>query len=517
MQLLISELEQTHPHYDPVVSNSNGVELRALETYSNFHSGGRHFEKNKDRYLRRRPIDMQPGGSNHRNAKLSCAYYTPHAGGIGDNMCGTALQYPPTISVASAVNAKNAEKIKYWLDLNQSIDGKRSDARSLGWALLNQLIIHKRAYLVVNFPTGKDATFTSLCAKDVDDWQLDEDGNYEWIRTHCVDLIRSKGDYAPQDTEQHTWTFYTDEDTTEYTAKRKIGEGWPEKALATAGTPMPHGLGELPIFPIEVEDNFWVMDRLFSTAHAYFNREASRAFAIDTGAMALPIVKTNKDLNSLVTSNGVAIKLGLDDDFLWRSPDSGIYGALKDDCDYLLGNLYSALNQMALAAAGQSGNPRQSGTAKTADGASIKAFLSLLCAPVMTAFRNAVKAVQKYRDEEDLEIEVHGMTAFDVQSIELEINRCSTFCMIPNAPAEAKAQSVLKAVRAYMPDISQEAKDKIQQQLDEMPEVEAAPAGAPGITNATTGRPQGFAPGQVSQKFTKAAITQQKQVSQTVA
>ena len=69
----------------------------------------------------------------------------------------------------------------------------------MGWALLQSLIIHKRAYVVVNFPyvdsdehSADDATYTALGAPEVDDWQKNDKGEYDWVRTHCVDLTRSK-------------------------------------------------------------------------------------------------------------------------------------------------------------------------------------------------------------------------------------------------------------------------------------------------------------------------------------
>lgn len=500
MNLPISELEQCHPDYDPIVANG----LCALQTYSDFYSGGRKFEAHKNKYLRSRPIETAQGANGaYRQGRLDCAYYTPHCGGIGDNLAGTALQYPPTIELKTTDEARAS----YYRGLNSNIDGLGGDSRSLAWCLLNSLIVHRRAYVAVNFPAGSDnARFTGLDAKDVDDWECDDGGELVWLRTHSIDTTRSKGPYSPKDTEKHTWTFYTATETTEYIATRPLGGIFPPEAVALGQEPVPHGLGVVPIFPIEVEENFWVMDRLFSTARAYFNREASRSFSIDTGALALPVIKTKLPISNIVTSSGFCIKIDPADDFFWRSPDGAIYAATQADCEYLLGNLYGALNQMALTAAGQSGNPRQSGTAKTADAAAIKAFLSLLCAPVMAGLRKALKAVQAFRDDDDLPVEIHGMTNFDVQSIELEINRCMIFTAIPGMPPTARKESMRRAIRAYLPDLDEDTIEDINEELDKIPEMPppvaiGANSGAATVLNSTTGRPQGFAPGQVSQQF----------------
>src|SRR6185312_6560802 len=359
MNIPIKQLEQTNALYDPIVGEGPAGPLRALETYADFYRGGRSFELNKNRYLRSRPIETVGVNNNYRKNRLAAAYYTPHAGGIGANLCGTALQFPPTFQVRIGDGEKPDARADYYHGLNVNLDGRGNNPRSVTWTLLESIIKHRRAYIVVNFPNdadgtpSEDATFSPLSAKEVDDWQTDENGRYDWVRTHCVDLVRST-QFGPQDTERHTWTFYTDTATTEYIAERPIGAtSFPSDAgepVATGQPPVPHGLGEVPVYPIDVEDDFWVMDRLYSTANAYFNREASRSFAIDSGALSLPVVKTDKDVSSIAMAQGFCIKLGVGDDFKYASPDAGIYGAVKDDCEYLLNNLYSALNQMALTA-----------------------------------------------------------------------------------------------------------------------------------------------------------------------
>src|SRR5579864_205580 len=189
MPLSITDLETTNPHYNPIISRpdkTSGAVLRALETYSDFYRGGRHFELNKDKYLRRRPIENEAGAEGYRQNRLAASYYTPHAGGIGDNLCGTALQFPPRIGVKKDGEADDP-RAEYWEGLNHDIDGKGTDTRAFAWCLLSNLIMHKRAYIVVNFPEEAEdknaATFSALSAKEVDDWQYDDDGKLEWVRT----------------------------------------------------------------------------------------------------------------------------------------------------------------------------------------------------------------------------------------------------------------------------------------------------------------------------------------------
>ncbi len=302
-----------------------------------------------------------------------------------------------------------------------------------------------------------------------------------------------------------------DENTVEFQATRPAGAKiWPSDMPPLEGKTEAHGLGFCPVFPIEVEENFWVMDRLYSTANAFFNREATRSFAIDTGALTLPVVKTNRDIMKLVIAAGMCIKLNADsnEDFKFASQDEGIYKAQQDDCEYLLGNLYGALNQMALQAANKD---RMSGTKATEDKAPIKSFLSLLCTPIISALRKAVKANQKYRGEEDMIIMTSGMDKFDVQSIELSINRTATLQSIPGIPDTWRKEDIKKMVRTVHPEMDKDTWAKGEKELEEadLPVVGSkqdmvmGAQGNPTMQNGTTGRPQGFSPDQISQASTK--------------
>ena len=117
--MLISDLEKTNVEYNPVVGTAGGVDgslkLYALTTYSDFYSGGRKFEANKKQYLRTK----NALGTDSLDLRLmSCSYFTPHCGGIGDNLCGSGMQYPPTIEVLS-----DDDRAYYWRDLNENMDG----------------------------------------------------------------------------------------------------------------------------------------------------------------------------------------------------------------------------------------------------------------------------------------------------------------------------------------------------------------------------------------------------------
>lgn len=460
-EILVSSLARCHPDY-------SGEDIECAQ---DLYEGGKAFESRKDRYLRVRGIEQSAGGAGYRKARLACAYYTPHAGGIIDNLIGSVLQAPPKIEITKGDDPRAA----YWTNLNSDCDGRGRDLRTLTQSRLKGMMLFRRAYIYLERPsfvdsdleTAKklgayDIRIKALDAADVDDWEHDDDGNLLWVRVHAVEQTRS-APYAGIDTERHTWTFIDAAGRREYVAARQIKNGrvaaWKKESTAAGGDLEAHGFSILPVIPIDIERGFVVLDRLKSTILAHFNRESSREFALDTGALNLPIIKTDRDVANLMMSELSAIKLGATngEDFFFRSPDAAIFNALKEDCDYLLGNLYSAIHAMALRAASQQENARQSGVAKFRDQGPMEVLMSLFAAPLVDAFEKVVRIIADMRQETELGIRVSGLDRFDIQSMELEINKATEFInvpgMMPTAKREAAKEVALKYLAKSSPEI----------------------------------------------------------------
>ena len=557
--LPVKQLLLCHPEYSPAQMCRHG----------DLYAGGQAFESRKHLYLRTKAIENNgPSGQAYRRARLDCAAYTPHVSGVIDNLTGAALQAPPTIDVVD----HNDERAKYWTDLVTNCDGRGRDLRSTACTRLRQLMVHKRAYWLLERPSlnegndlaavkksgSLDVRIRELNACDVDDWECDDDGNLLWVRIHAVECTRHG--ISPMDQERHTWTFIDSTHIVEYEATRKAkAKTWEKDATARRLEPRKHGIGALPVIRIEVDDGFWVMDRLESTILAFFNREASREFALDMGALNLPIIKTEKDVASIVMSEMAALKLNPVDSFEFASPNTQVYQALKEDCEYLLGNMYSAIHAMALRAASQQENARQSGVAKYRDQGPMEVLLSLFAAPLKDALEKSVRIIAKLRNEEALKPAVKGLDRFDVQSTENELNKTKSFVDIsgqfepakryalaelftkvfPGAPSEVKAE-VGRAAKEQQPQPSAfidvvgklplalqqlalarqrfietgdtARAEKVGRKMDELlaglalddaPAAPSVPAPNTAIRNVKTQEPQGFGKAQTQMSYTR--------------
>lgn len=497
----VKDLEKTHPDYRPDL----------LRKYHDFFHGGDDFERNKKAYMRPRMIEQS--NEAYKNARAACYHYNPTVAGVLDDLCGQALTSPPRIEVKDTNDARAA----YWLTLNKNIDGEGRDLRAQAASRFTEICVHHRAYLTIDFPDSDDvyaasldqqkksgavnARICALDAKDVDDWEYDEDGNLIWARSHVIEHLRDSM-FGPRTRERHIWGFFTIDSVVEYSATKRIDEkSWPDKAVAIRSEIKRHSLGALPIIPIEVPADKWPMDQMFSTALALFNREGSREFALDSGALALPVYKgETKPANVTLTESG-CIYVEPNGDFFWRSPDGAVYSALKDSAADLREALLNTLQAMAQKASNQSQNARQSGNAKVEDKAALKNLLSMLSAPIIDAYERALYLIATLRNEaDDLAPKFVGMDKYDSQSIELEINRTNAYCMIPGQIPEAQLYSCQQLFKEVYP----EAPPDVVKQIESAKPQAAIPQGGgdPSIRNSKTGSAAGFSSDQMRGQMT---------------
>jgi len=491
----VSELLITHPDYS----------VEKLTLYQDLYEGGERFEKNKNKYLRRRDLEKTslPGGRKLREARLESASYTQHVTGITDYLLAATMQAEPAILASGPEN-----KIAYYNSLNENADGKGNDLPSVVRARLLEAMVQFRSSFSIVFPDDDtqytdlgaqreagalDARLTGLDAREIDDWEFDDDGNLLWVRIHTVCFKRSTA-FGPRDTEVHYWTFITPMYKQVFEARRSLEDAkhdkWPTDAVAVAADPVLHSLGALPVVPLELPCGLHLLARLAFPALSLFNREASEDFALDTSAYALPVIKSQKDLGQVVMSEMAGLKLDPTDDFTWATPNAAHFQALADNAKRKKENLFGAVSAMALQAAARDNSNRASGVAKFRDYGALATLLSTFGAAARDALEKSVRLIQRARGDEDVTITVTGLDRFDIQAVELLLKEISEFLALP-VPQSAKKYSVQKLSLAMCSDAPADVREKIRQEAEKA-DVPDAPKPAAPVRQENTQEVSGY-------------------------
>ena len=409
--LPLDALQETHPEYSPLCATPSGQKVGQLDKHQDLYEGGARFEKRKDVYLRKRQVDTYSG---YREARLNAAHYTALAASIIDRLAEIVTEKEPRLEGGD----------EYWENLNTDCDGTGRDFAAVCKSAVLGAQIHHRSYLMVDFPGGDarnladakravdgeraalDAFLCDLGATHVDDWGLDAYGELTWARVHTVEAMREGVGQAKE--EKHTWSFVTPEGRTDYTAIKVINGGWKSQtATANERVPFEYG-GMLPIIRLDLPVGLWVMNRLAGDQLQIFNAEAALAFLFDTNCFQFPVITSDRDLGSILSSEVHAWKLNANESASMLAPSGVPFDQLRQYIDKLEEKLYLAVDAMFLKTASKDEHGRQSGVAMQKTDSAGQPRIEAYRSTLKDAVEKAVKLIQYVR-KDDAEILVTGL------------------------------------------------------------------------------------------------------------
>lgn len=423
----IEELLVCHPSYNPLVAMPNGNRNTIQNKFDELYEGGERFEGVKDQYLRRRQADANPA---YRQARVAAAHHPELASSLIDLLAGSTFSKNPKIKTEDDAPA-------YWSNLSKDSDGTGKDLSAVLYFVILQVLIHRRAYLAVDFPAGEkpaslaiakdggkwmgraplDAYIIGLGAKDIDDWGEDQIGNLTWCRIHAVEYPRT--DYGVATVERHTWSYITPNDRTDYAAEKKIDEPWAKDQPANfVGRVEFNYGGRLPIARVEVPKGLWAMNRLSPRLIGIFNAEASLSFLHDSTCLQMPVITSDRDIKNLWFSELNALKLLQGESASFLAPSSVPYAELRASIDKDEEKLYRSLHSMAQLAAAKDGYGRQSGNAVTAKETAINTIMAVYRGLLLDALTKCVDLIKNVRDENELAITIDGLETQEEEDAE---------------------------------------------------------------------------------------------------
>lgn len=412
----IEVLKKVHPSYN----------AKKLALYNALYEGGSAFHRKDviEQILIKRQLERLPEGTRIYEMRKERSQYINRAGGFVDWFDAAVF--------AGEIKIISPEGNKFWEGLNENADGLGTSFSTLCRQLLNAMMIDLRSYLKVSFDHGGEeirpdekeklgATLSVVRAKEIDDWEWDAEGELDWARAHSFDLIRPVGNpFDTPDRERHTWTFYGKNEIAIYEAIKKIDENFQKDAIAQrviGGMPS-HDFGRPPLIDIRATHGQWLMERIFDVIKAGYNREAALTWALDTQAYALMVLhKEDKVAPKVYGSELMALLMGVNETVTFAAPESGIFEPLFKDVERLSSDLREVIHAMAINAAAIPQAGRLSAQAVAAMRDPMVTLLDSFAQPIEEAVLRAIRAIQKYRGEENLEIELEGFNQHSAERI----------------------------------------------------------------------------------------------------
>lgn len=466
-----------YPTAIPVASlkhKSKFYKPSAIAMADDFYTGGDQFNANKHLYLDCTDYEKSglPGGNTARANKVSAAVYEDVLAGLVDFIVAATTQSKPVILATGP-----AEKTKYYNDLNDDT-GRGQDLNTVCQTNLLKRILHQRAYYGIGFPDNSEIVYTDLQSQKadgaldaamlhidaitVDDWQYDEDGQLEFVRTHnCYD--RRSEQWLPPDIHVYCWSFFTKDAVYEYEISTPIVDGRPKMlekdAVATLVNTTIHSLQSVPLVPVNLPVE--IIEKLVYLAKLLFNRTVSLEHALNKSAYAMPVFYTEKDIKTVILSETSALKLNPTDKADFLKPPVEHFAALAADCERIERQFYQAIQAAALQIRSEQNTSRLSGKARLLEHGSLAVVLGALGGAERDAIETWLDLVRVMRQDDDVTITVSGLDKFDAMSINVLIDLVSKFIALPQASPTAKKFAVGSVANALTVEAPPEIRELV--------------------------------------------------------
>ena len=397
-----------------------------MALYEALYEGGDKFESMKETFLPKRPIEKsantQIGGGEHYKSRLSSAYYTNYAGGLIDWFTAKIVENNPRIVVDGSASEEAKE---YWEGLNEDADGLGNPLITLCRWAARDVIINARSYFGVDFQSegDQDGKICLNTAIAIDDWDQDAHGTLIWVRRHTSETMRDEAEpWKCPTVECHYWTFYDAEKVVVYKAEKLIAEKqFPKNAVATKEKEMYHDFG-LPVFDIRADQSMWIMDRIKEPILKLFRREASLNWYLDSLCYQMPVfnLQTPSKYQSIPVTPLGAVVLEIGESASFLKPDAAGFEPNFKAVEQCKQSFYESLQVLAKEASSIPQAGRLSGDAIAGMQKPMEILIDSFSWPIRNALMRLIEQLKKYRNEEDLEIELEGFGGVEVDDMPTE-------------------------------------------------------------------------------------------------
>jgi hypothetical protein len=448
------DIDREHPHY--------AGRKQVWRQYRDLYVGGEQLRLNAQNHLVRR--QREPGDVYAE--RLTRVFYENYIGSIIDWYSATLFRREPVLMF----DGRNAGFYSTFVD---DVDRKGTGLTDFWRRQFVESMVAGVSFVLVDFPRSQGkagsraeedalgasrAYLVDYSAEDVINWSLDEQGNYEWVVIRTKALRKDRVEDAEWKTETR-WSYY---DKQSFRIYRQSGDE-SSRELIDQGT---HGLakiGRVPLFPLEIPEGLWLLNRAGLLQVEHFNKSNALAWALTMGLFAMPVIYSEREWSQMV-GESYYIQLGPGDKFGWTEPEGKVYQIAADNLTSLQEEIYRVC-YLAQAGGSLDKGARQSGTSKQLDFSITQEVLRAYGDAVKEQIRRVLKSIEAAR-EDGVEVSVAGMDEFDIADFSTELADAEKLLSLGVNSATLKKEIFKKLALKYLSDARQDTKDLIVEEIE---------------------------------------------------
>lgn len=461
----IKDLKVTHPEYDRTL----------LQKYDLLYEGGHKFLEQVVMFLPQRASEAPKMYSE----RVKRAFYIGYVGPVIDYFTSNLFAFN------ASIDAKGATIDKYYTEFFENVDHKATEINQFFKKNLTEALINHRSFILVDLPRIADITgVQGLTLKDqkdlgldkaylvhykaesIIDWQMDDDGNYDWVKIYTCG--RHKPSYDGAAVKRHRWYIYdkTSYIIYEYDENPDKAED-PEVATARVIALGNHALpGRVPLFCMKVTRGLWVMNKLASIQTELFNLDNALAWQEYNGHYSMPVIKLKegKDFKQKL-GEAYFVKLEVDESFDWSEPEGRMMDVGLKRREMLKDELFRIIHQLSLSIKQTKSQTRQSGSSKQEDRHGTEVVLRAFGDVVRKSMQTILDWVSEARGE-DIPWDVSGFNVFDMDSTTEKLAQVLQLRAINVRSATFARELDKKVANFYLEDANEDIKQKINAEID---------------------------------------------------
>lgn len=440
------DIDREHPEY---------LALKHVwRRYRDLYIGGERLKLHAQEYLL--PRQREPGDV--YTERLSRVFYENYIGSIVDWYSATLFRREPVIAFSKPSTFYSA-----FLD---EVDLKGTGLNDFFRAQFVESLITGSSYVLVDFPRTEKkagtraeedamgasrAYLVAYSAEDVINWNLDEQGNFDWVVIRTKVIRKDRVEDAEWKTETR-WSYY---DKQTFRIYSRVDEAI---RLVDEGTHALAKLNRVPLFDLRIPEGLWMLNRAGLLQLEHFNKSNALSWALTMGLFAMPVVYSDRDWSQMV-GESYYIQLAPEDKFGWTEPEGKVFQIAQDNLTRLQEEIYRVC-YLAQAGGSLNAGGQQSGISKQLDFSITQEVLRAYGDAIKEMVRRVLTAIEAAR-EDGIGISVTGMDEFDITDFGTELSDAKELLGLGVDSPTLKKEIFKKLALKYLSDSRQDVKDRI--------------------------------------------------------
>jgi hypothetical protein len=449
------DIDREHPEY---------LGLKHVwRRYRDLYIGGERLKLHAQEYLL--PRQREPGDVYAE--RLGRVFYENYIGSIVDWYSATLFRREPVVTFTGT----NTRAKDFFAALMDEVDLKGTGFNDFFRAQFVEGLITGSSYVLVDFPrtekkagtrAEEDATgasrayLVSYSAEDVINWNLDLQGNFDWVVIRTKLLKKDRVEDAEWKTETR-WSYY---DKQTFRIYSKVDD---VVRLVDEGTHALAKLNKVPLFDLRIPEGLWMLNRAGLLQLEHFNKSNALSWALTMGLFAMPVVYSDRDWSQMV-GESYYIQLGPEDKFGWTEPEGKVFSIAQDNLTRLQEEIYRVC-YLAQAGGSLSAGGAQSGISKQLDFSITQEVLRAYGDAMKDLIRRVLTSIEAAR-EDGIEISVTGMDEFDITDFGTELGDAKALLELGVDSPTLKKEIFKKLALKYLSDSRQDVKDRIAGEIE---------------------------------------------------